>query len=94
MARTFLHGVESWILHINFWIFLGSCQGDCACSTCHVIVESEHHYDSMAPLTEREEDMLDLAAGLTRTSRLGCQVHLTAALDGVEIKLPGILQEI
>lgn len=58
-----------------------------------MIIESKHHYDSMAPPTEREEDMLDLAAGLTGTSRLACQVCLTAALDGVEIKLPGILQD-
>jgi ferredoxin len=46
----------------------------------------------MDSLTEREEDMLDLAFGLTFTSRLGCQIHMAADLDGIELKLPGIMQ--
>ena len=47
----------------------------------------------MDSLTEREEDMLDLAFGLTFTSRLGCQIHMAPALDGIELKLPGVEQE-
>jgi len=72
---------------------LGACQGECACSTCHVIVTSKLHYEVMDSLTEREEDMLDLAFGLTFTSRLGCQIHMAPALDGIELKLPGVEQE-
>ena len=72
---------------------LGACQGDCACSTCHVIVTSKLYYDAMDSPTEREEDMLDLAFGLTFTSRLGCQIHMAANLDGIELNLPGITQE-
>ncbi|KAK3294137.1 2Fe-2S ferredoxin-type domain-containing protein [Chaetomium fimeti] len=70
----------------------GACQGECACSTCHIIVTDAGSYGAMPPATEREDDMLDLAHGLTPTSRLGCQVLVSEALDGVEIKLPGLVQ--
>lgn len=65
----------------------GACEGVMACSTCHVIVEPEWHGKLPAP-EEDEEDMLDLAVGLTRTSRLGCQITLTEALDGLVVRLP------
>lgn len=65
----------------------GACEGVMACSTCHVIVEPEWHGKLPAP-EEDEEDMLDLAVGLTRTSRLGCQITLTEALDGLAVRLP------
>ena len=65
----------------------GSCGGALACSTCHVILESEM-YDSLDDPSEEEEDMLDLAFGLTRTSRLGCQIILTSAMDGMKIVIP------
>jgi ferredoxin len=58
-----------------------------ACSTCHVVVAPEW-FDKLAPAVDDEEDMLDLAAGVTRTSRLSCQIHLTAALDGLEVRIP------
>ena len=60
----------------------GACEGSMACSTCHVIVE-ESFYGRLPPPSEDEEDMLDLAAGLTVTSRLGCQIILTDAHDGL-----------
>lgn len=65
----------------------GACEGSLACSTCHVIVEPEHFGKLPAP-EEEEEDMLDLAFGLTRTSRLGCQLIMTEALDGLTVRLP------
>ncbi len=65
----------------------GSCEGCLACSTCHVIVEPEW-YDLLKEASEDEEDMLDLAFGLTRTSRLGCQIIMTEELDGLTVKLP------
>jgi 2Fe-2S ferredoxin len=65
----------------------GACEGSLACSTCHVIVDKAW-YGKLAKATEDEEDMLDLAFGLTETSRLGCQIVMTPALDGLVVKLP------
>ena len=65
----------------------GACEGSLACSTCHVIVDRAW-YDKLAKATEDEEDMLDLAFGLTETSRLGCQIVMTPELDGLVVKLP------
>ena len=65
----------------------GACEGSMACSTCHVIVDDEW-YERLEPSSEEEADMLDLAFGLTRTSRLGCQISITAALDGLVVSLP------
>jgi 2Fe-2S ferredoxin len=65
----------------------GACEGSLACSTCHVIVDAAW-YPKLSKATEDEEDMLDLAFGLTQTSRLGCQIVMTPALDGLRVKLP------
>lgn len=67
----------------------GTCEGQMACSTCHVIVAPEW-FDRLAPASCDEEDMLDLAAGVTRTSRLSCQIELTEGLDGIELRIPGV----
>jgi ferredoxin len=67
----------------------GTCEGQMACSTCHVIVLPEW-FEKLPPASNDEEDMLDLAAGVTRTSRLSCQIELTEALDGIELKIPGV----
>ncbi|KAB5531434.1 2Fe-2S ferredoxin-type domain-containing protein [Coniochaeta sp. 2T2.1] len=66
----------------------GACGGSCACSTCHVIVLDQESYDKMPEPEDDENDMLDLAFGLTETSRLGCQVNMTEELDGLRVKLP------
>ncbi|KAK5761100.1 mitochondrial matrix iron-sulfur protein [Elasticomyces elasticus] len=68
----------------------GACGGSCACSMCHVIVESEAMFDKMEEPSDDENDMLDLAFGLTETSRLGCQVVMRKELDGVVVKLPSM----
>ena len=65
----------------------GTCEGQMACSTCHVIVAPEW-FGRLSPAVEDEEDMLDLAAGVTRTSRLSCQIVLTDDLDGLEVTVP------
>ena len=73
--------------HMNKVALEGACDGSLACSTCHVIVD-QAFYDKLKPAEEDEEDMLDLAFGLTHTSRLGCQIILTPELDGITVKLP------
>jgi 2Fe-2S ferredoxin len=75
------------IAHRNNVDIEGACEGSLACSTCHVIVDKAWH-GKLATATEDEEDMLDLAFGLTDTSRLGCQIIITEALDGLTVKLP------
>ena len=75
------------IAHKNDIDLEGACEGSLACSTCHVIVEPEW-YDLLNDASEDEEDMLDLAFGLEETSRLGCQIVMTQALDGLVVKLP------
>jgi 2Fe-2S ferredoxin len=75
------------IAHRNDIDLEGACEGSLACSTCHVIVDAEW-FDLLKEPTEDEEDMLDLAFGLTRTSRLGCQIVITEELDGLTVSLP------
>ncbi|MBD3728937.1 MAG: 2Fe-2S iron-sulfur cluster binding domain-containing protein [Sphingomonadales bacterium] len=65
----------------------GTCEGQMACSTCHVIVAADW-FDRLPEASEEEEDMLDLAAGVQRTSRLSCQIELTDALDGLVVSVP------
>jgi 2Fe-2S ferredoxin len=65
----------------------GACEGSLVCSTCHVIVAHDD-YDRLPLASEDEEDLLDLAYGLTATSRLGCQIVVTDALDGLTVRLP------
>lgn len=75
------------VAHTNNIDLEGACEGSLACSTCHVIVD-EDWYEKLPEIQEDEEDMLDLAFGLTQTSRLGCQIIVTPELDGLKIKLP------
>ena len=65
----------------------GACEGSLACSTCHVVVDPGW-FPRLAKPTEDEEDMLDLAFGLQKTSRLGCQIVMTRELDGLVVALP------
>jgi 2Fe-2S ferredoxin len=75
------------IAHRNGIDLEGACEGSLACSTCHVIVDQED-YERLNEASEDEEDMLDLAFGLTHTSRLGCQIIITEELDGLTVTLP------
>ena len=65
----------------------GTCEGQMACSTCHVIVAPDW-FDRLPRASEEEEDMLDLAAGACRTSRLACQIDLNVSLDGLAVTVP------
>jgi 2Fe-2S ferredoxin len=75
------------IAHRNKIDLEGACEGSLACSTCHVVIDAEW-YDLLPAASEDEEDMLDLAFGLTHTSRLGCQIIITEELDGLTVQLP------
>lgn len=66
----------------------GTCEGQMACSTCHVLVAAED-FDRLPPASEMEEDLLDLAAHVGRTSRLACQICLTDALEALTVRMPG-----
>ncbi|VDP29596.1 unnamed protein product [Schistosoma mattheei] len=68
--------------------YLGACEGTLACSTCHLIFAKEDFDNLRDPLTEEEQDMLDLAYGLTDTSRLGCQVKVNEDMDGIVVNVP------
>ncbi|KAJ5831923.1 hypothetical protein N7474_000234 [Penicillium riverlandense] len=72
----------------------GACGGSCACSTCHVIVEDPDMFDKMEEPSDDENDMLDLAFGLTETSRLGCQVLMNKELDGLVVRLPAMTRNL
>jgi ferredoxin len=65
----------------------GACEGVMACSTCHVIVDAGD-FGRLPPATEEEEDLLDLAAHATRTSRLACQIILTEDLESLDVRIP------
>ena len=66
----------------------GTCEGQMACSTCHVIVAPEW-FDKLGEASEEEEDMLDLALHVTRHSRLACQVWTSDDLDSLTVRMPG-----
>ena len=65
----------------------GACGGNLACATCHVVVDDDS-YKKLPTPQDQEEDMLDLAFGVEKTSRLGCQIILSEDLDGIRIKIP------
>ena len=69
---------------------IGACGGSCACYTCHVIIEDPDMFDKTEEPSDDENDMLDLAFGLTETSRLGCQVVMKKELDGLVVRLPAM----
>lgn len=75
------------VAHHNGIGLEGACEGMLSCSTCHVVVDPDW-YRRLEPAREEEEDLLDLAFGLESTSRLGCQIRVTAELDGLTVRLP------
>ena len=75
------------VAHKNGIDLEGACEGSLACSTCHLIVEKKF-FETLPEPSEEEEDMLDLAWGLTHTSRLGCQIIVNESLEGMKVKVP------
>lgn len=65
----------------------GTCEGQMACSTCHVLVDPED-FAKLPRASEEEEDLLDLAAHVTRHSRLACQIRLFDGLDSLTVRMP------
>ena len=65
----------------------GTCEGQMACSTCHIVIDAPDA-SKLPPQSEEEEDMLDLALHATRNSRLACQIWLTEALDSLTVRMP------
>lgn len=76
------------VAHSNEIDLEGACEGSLACSTCHVVVEDQAYYDKLPEPDDDENDMLDLAFGLTNTSRLGCQIKASKELDGLKVRIP------
>ncbi|KAB5573109.1 hypothetical protein DKX38_000303 [Salix brachista] len=75
-------------LILCFYVTAGACEGSLACSTCHVIVMDMEYFNKLEDPADEENDMLDLAFGLTETSRLGCQVIAKPELDGMRLAIP------
>ncbi|XP_047665451.1 ferredoxin 1b [Tachysurus fulvidraco] len=65
----------------------GACEGTLACSTCHLLFD-DAVYEHMEPVSDEEMDMLDLAYGLSKTSRLGCQVVVASWMNGMTVRVP------
>ncbi|KAG4194904.1 hypothetical protein ERO13_A06G079201v2 [Gossypium hirsutum] len=74
--------------HENVIELEGACEGSLACSTCHVRVMDMEYYNKLEDPVDEENDMLDLAFGLTETSRLGCQIVASPELDGICLAIP------
>lgn len=66
----------------------GTCEGQMACSTCHVLVDASD-FDKLPPASEEEEDLLDLAASVTRYSRLACQIWMEDDWGTLTVRMPG-----
>ncbi|XP_073963878.1 adrenodoxin-like [Choristoneura fumiferana] len=71
----------------------GACEGTLTCSTCHVILKQDDYDRLPEEASDEERDMLDLAYGLTDTSRLGCQITMTKELDGLEVQVPETIND-
>ncbi|MGE4430956.1 MAG: 2Fe-2S iron-sulfur cluster-binding protein [Sphingobium sp.] len=65
---------------------LALCGGCCSCATCHVYVDPAFA-DRLPPISEDENDLLDSSDHRTERSRLSCQLHLTAELEGMRIEI-------
>ncbi len=66
----------------------GTCEGQMACSTCHVIL-GPADFARLPPASEMEDDLLDLAPHVTRHSRLACQIWLEAGWGSLSVRMPG-----
>tara|TARA_B100001123_G_C14878039_1_gene854820 strand:+ start:253 stop:597 length:345 start_codon:yes stop_codon:yes gene_type:complete len=65
----------------------GACGGSMACSTCHLIIDS-NWVEKLPRASDEESQMLDLTWGRKKNSRLGCQIKVTNQLNGLIVSLP------
>ncbi len=70
-----------------------ACGGIAACSTCHIYVDPSQ-VSWLPPVDETEQDMLDLAAGVSSTSRLGCQIRLKPNMSGLKVTIPNVVNNL
>ena len=98
---TDLQGVEHVIPALDGWRVMeiirdfglpikAECGGACSCATCHVHIEDDW-IDKLMPVSDEEEDMLDLAYDVDDASRLSCQIIMSKELNGLRLKLAPIL---
>ncbi|KAI8828325.1 2Fe-2S ferredoxin-type domain-containing protein [Chytriomyces cf. hyalinus JEL632] len=96
-TKKTVYAKDGWNLldlaHSNNIELEGACEGSLACSTCHVVMQKEF-YEKLEEPSDEENDMLDLAFGLTETSRLGCQVEMSKDLDGMTVRIPSASRNI
>lgn len=97
---TFVFGGEEMTVHAPVgWTILqvaeendiplnGNCGGMLACASCHIIIEDANYFELLNPISDEEENMLDMAFDVTDYSRLGCQVKVTSQMDGIRIMIP------
>ncbi len=75
-------------VHHNVRGIDAECGGSCSCATCHVYVD-DAFVDALAPPDEMESELLDgVAAQRQPSSRLSCQIAMTAELDGLTVRVP------
>ena len=84
-AQTGLTLMEA-IRDNGFDELLALCGGCCSCATCHVYVDPAFA-DKLPPMSEDENDLLESSDHRNETSRLSCQVPLTAAMDGLKVSI-------
>ena len=65
----------------------GECGGACACATCHVFIPAEWQAIT-GTITDDERDMLEFGVDVDDRSRLGCQIKITAEMDGITVLTP------
>ncbi|KAI8831460.1 2Fe-2S ferredoxin-type domain-containing protein [Chytriomyces cf. hyalinus JEL632] len=96
-SKKTVYAKDGWNLldlaHSNNIELEGACEGSLACSTCHVVMQKEF-YEKLEEPSDEENDMLDLAFGLTETSRLGCQVEMSKDMDGMTVRIPSASRNI
>ena len=64
----------------------GECNGTLACATCHLVIDPDW-FEKLQPMGDEEADFLEYMSTVTPTSRLGCQIYLTQALDGLRVTI-------
>jgi 2Fe-2S ferredoxin len=67
---------------------IGECGGNCACGTCRVYIDDPSWREKTGSRSALEQDMVDFHADQDPNARLGCQIKITEALDGLAVRMP------